>query len=282
MGLDNRGVMQQQMRIEPVVVDENASADATAGCFQAIGIMMISVVFAVLAAIFGLWMIVSYSPLAEFSDMPPGDVAGRFVLAVIDDVGEEPSVSPAPAASFYPIDPSVDPVYAGVLERAFDLMRATEEGARLFDVLVENDVPVFVEEIDYNAGYTETRWTRFGWVSSDIVIDADSVRSRNLDALAAILVHEATHAARAISGESCFYDDACETLENGVSLDEEVAAHAVEAQFWLDLYGDDGKRLAFSSDSGENRLLDAWLDGDRAFETYVREIRGDEREGAGI
>ncbi|MEZ4624266.1 MAG: hypothetical protein R2843_05615 [Thermomicrobiales bacterium] len=96
-------MIQQQMRIEPVV-DENASADATAGCFQAIGIMMISVVFAVLAAVFGLWMIVSYSPLADFSDMPPGDVAGRFVLAVLDDVGEEPSVSPAAAASFYPID----------------------------------------------------------------------------------------------------------------------------------------------------------------------------------
>lgn len=274
-------MIQRSTRFEPVV-DENASDDATAGCFQAIGIAMLTVVFGVAATIFGIWMFVTWSPLGQFDYLPASEVAGRVALVVLDDVGETPAVDPAAPAPFYPVDASVDPVYAGVIERAFDLMRATDDGAELFDTLVENDVLIFVEQISYNAGYTETRWAWHGWISSDIVIDSDLVRSRNLDTLAAILVHEATHAARAIDGESCFYDDSCQTLPNGVSLDEEVAAHRVEALFWQELYGDDGKRFAFGADSGQNELLERWLDGSTAFEGYVRQIRSDDREGAGL
>jgi hypothetical protein len=273
--------MTESMRFEPQV-DENASSDATAGCFRAIGIAMITGLLVIVATVAGIFAVVNYSPLSTLDYLPTDEAVGRIALAVIDDIGEEPSRPPAPPADVYPIESSVNEIYAGVLQDAFDVMRSTDEGAALFDQLLEHDVLVSVEDIGYNAGYTRTRWSWYGWVSSEIVIDSDSIRSRNLDSLAAILVHEAAHAQRAITGDACFFDETCVTLPNGVELTEEVAAHEVEARFWAELYGDDGKRFAFGSDSGENRLLERWLDGPEAFEAYVREIRGDDREGVGI
>jgi hypothetical protein len=273
--------MTERSRFEPVV-DENASADATAGCFRAIGLAIGTGLVAVLTAILGLWAITNLPLLSSLDYLPPEEAAGRIATAAFDQIGEAPALDPAPPAAVYPIGGGVDPVYAAVLERAFDLMRATDEGQRLFDVLVENDVHVFVESIAYNAGYTQTRWAWYGWVDSYIVIDTHSVRSRNLDALAAILIHEAVHADRSISGDACFYAETCDRLANGVALTEEVAAHAVEASFWMELYGDDGKRFAFGTDASQNQLLEAWLDGDDAFDRYVRRTRSDDREGTGL
>ncbi|MEZ4495182.1 MAG: hypothetical protein R2845_00025 [Thermomicrobiales bacterium] len=91
--------------------------------------------------------------------MPPSDVAGRFVLAVLT-MSVRSRRLPAPAASFYPIDASVDPVYAGVLERAFGPYAPPMKAPACSMCWVENDVPVFVEEIEYNGIYG-TRWTRF-------------------------------------------------------------------------------------------------------------------------
>lgn len=273
--------MTEPMRFEPQV-DENASSDATAGCFRAIGIVLITGLMVIVMTVAGIFAALNYSPFSSLDYLPADEAAGRIVLAVLDDIGEEPSRPSARPADVYPIDSAVNDVYAGVLRNAFDMMRSTDEGAELFDLLLENDVFVSVEDIRYNAGYTRTKWSWYGWVSSDIVIDSGSIRTRNLDSLAAILVHEAAHAQRAINGEACYFNETCDTLPNGVELTEEVAAHEIEARFWAELYGDDGKRFAFGSDSGENRLVEAWLDGPVAFDAYVREIRGDDREGVGI
>lgn len=273
--------MHQYPRFEPEV-DENASLDATAGCFRAIGLAMATTLLAFVTLILGIWAVINVPPLTALDYLPPEEAVGRVVTAALDDIGEKPGVEPAAPAEWYPIDDSVNAVYTGVLERAFDLLRATDEGARLFDVLVNNNVLVSVEELPYNAGYTRTRWAWHGWIGSQIVIDAESVRTRNLDSLAAILVHEAAHAERAIDGEACFYEETCDTLPNGVELTEEIAAHGAEARFWQELFGADGKRFAYGSDSGQNRLLEAWRKGDTAFAAYVRSIRSDDREGAGI
>jgi hypothetical protein len=263
-------------------VDENASSDATAGCFRAIGIAMITGLLLIVASIGGIYAVLTWSPLSELDYLPVDEAAGRVAIAMLDDFGEQPGRAAADPAPVYPIEAGVDDTYAGVLRNAFDLMRSTDEGAELFQMMLDHEVYVSVEDIAYNAGYTRTRWSWYGWVSSQIVIGADSVRTRNLDSLAAILVHEAAHARRAIDNEACFFDESCETLSNGVELTEELAAHAVEARFWSELYGTDGKRFAFGTDSGQNRLLEAWLDGPEAFEAFVRELRGDDREGEGI
>ena len=55
------------------------------------------------------------------------------------------------------------------------------------------------------------------------------------------------------SGEACFIDDSCERLPNGVEVDEEVAAHAAEAEWWIAAFGADGKRFALRADYSENR-----------------------------
>jgi len=264
------------------IVDENASADATAGCFQAIAVAMLTVLMAVVATLAGVWMLLTFSPLSTLDYLPIDEAAGRVAIVVLDDIGESPGLDPASPAREYPIDTQVPDVYTEVLERAFDLVRATDEGERLFEVLIDNDVLVSVENIPYNAGYTQTRWSALGWVDSRVVIDSDAVRSRDLDSLASILIHEAVHVDRAVDGSACFYADACEELANGVNIEEEIAAHAIQAVFWRELYGSDGKRFAFGPDSGENALLDAWHNGTAAFERYVREIRGDDREGIGI
>jgi hypothetical protein len=117
---------------------------------------------------------------------------------------------------------------------------------------------------------------------SNIVIASDAVRSRTVDVLSAILVHEATHAERAIDEKACFYADNCETLPNGVDITEEIIAHSAEAQFWEELYGKDGKDVATGAATGENSLLDAYLSGTAKFSQFVRVLRGDTREGEGV
>jgi hypothetical protein len=102
------------------------------------------------------------------------------------------------------------------------------------------------------------------------------------DVLAAIMVHEATHVDRYLQGTACSYADRCTLLPNGVELEEEIAAHGAEAEWWIESYGEDGKRFAFGYDYGMNELVEAYLDGPAAFAAYVREIRSDDREGGGV
>ena len=94
-----------------------------------------------------------------------------------------------------------------------------------------------------------------------------------------MLIHEATHVDRAITGRDCARAGGCTRLPNGVYLEEEIAAHAAEAGWWIAAFGAGGKRFAFRADYGENELAEAFLRGDTAFRDYVRDLRDDPRDG---
>jgi hypothetical protein len=255
---------------------------ASLGCVPLLGVILLGLLLTCGAGIAGSLLILRYSPLSVYAEMPAEVAVEQIALSAMAAVGEEPHLESAPPAARYPIDRSVPQGLRLPLVKALDLMRATPAGARLFTLLVANDVLISVEPMEYNAGYTSTSWTRFGWRSSEIVIAGDAVRTRTVDVLAAVIVHEAAHAERAITEEACFYRGDCETLPNGVQIEEELYAHQVEARWWREIYGDDGKGRPFGTATGENALLDAYLEGNDAFERYVRDIRGDSREGAGL
>ncbi|MGH2531225.1 MAG: hypothetical protein ACRDJW_02855 [Thermomicrobiales bacterium] len=203
---------------------------------------------------------------------------------LVDEINESPHFAPAPAtAGPHPICAGVEERHVPPLIRAFALMRGTADGFDLYEMLVDNDVCVAVEDIPYNGGFaTSWRTVSGAWIQSTITLDDGYLSSRQADVLAAMLVHESIHVERAITGESCDVQQDCEELPNGVQLDEEVAAHAAEAEWWIAAYGENGKRFAFGTDYGENELAAAYREGPEAFREYVREIRSDPREGTGI
>ncbi|MGH2548075.1 MAG: hypothetical protein ACRDHN_01695 [Thermomicrobiales bacterium] len=242
-------------------------------------------VFAVLLAVVtigSLWVFTEHTPFSAFSAYSASVAAEEISASITASLAEDPHLKPASPSPVYPIDPSVPDAFVRPLEKAFDYMRATDEGARLFDELLANDVLVSVKSIPYNAGYTTSSWTRSGWRSSEIVIADTAVRTRSVDVLAAILIHESAHVDRAISGDACFYTNSCETLSNGIEVQEEEYAHTVEAVFWKAMYGGDGKGTATGTATGENALLKAYVKGSAAFDAYIREIRSDSREGEGV
>ena len=203
------------------------------------------------------------------------------VLSVAADrLAEEPHFAEVRGATRLPICDTVSDDHAQSLAYAFNLMRQTSDGKRLFDQLVDEGVCVRVGEIEYNSGYAYVvQSITGGWSRSYIQIATRHVADDERDVLAALLVHEATHVDRYINGTACTYSDSCTVLPNGVELEEEVAAHRAEAEWWVAAYGEDGKRLAFGYDFGMNELVDAYLGGDTSFTEYVIEIRGDDREG---
>lgn len=252
------------------------------GCLSVFGSLIIFALLLVVVVAGSLWVFTRFTPFSAYSSYSASVAAVEISASITASLAEDPHVKPAAPATDYPIDHSVPAVFVAPLEHAFDYMRATEEGSRLFDELLDNDVLVSVRSIPYNAGYTTTSWTRFGWQSSEIVIADTAVRTRSVDVLAAILIHESAHVDRAISGDACFYTNSCETLSNGIEVQEEEFAHTVEAEFWEAMYGSDGKRIATGNATGENALLEAYTKGSTAFDAYIREIRGDSREGEGV
>mgnify|MGYP000117793456 CR=1 FL=1 len=204
------------------------------------------------------------------------------------DIGEDPHIAPVQPGGALPVCRDVPANYGRALRLAFALMRGTDEGRRLYALLVEHDICVGVTDLSFNAAYASARRIGGDWSSSTIVVDRQYIRSISADVLAAILIHEATHLDRAIDGTACWEqvtsagNDSCTTLANGVKLEEEIAAHRAEAEWWLAAYGDDGKRFAWNTDDSENRLLDAYLRGSDAFRTYVGDLRSDPKEGEGI
>ncbi|MGH2561985.1 MAG: hypothetical protein ACRDJH_23220 [Thermomicrobiales bacterium] len=209
------------------------------------------------------------------------EATGRILL---DEINESPRFAAVPATSGpHPICTGVEERHVPALIRAFALMRGTANGLDLYEMLAANGVCVAVKDIPYNGGFATSWRTASGaWIQGTITLDDDYIRSRQADVLAAMLVHEATHIERAINGESCDDQVECEELANGVELDEEVAAHGAEAAWWIAAFGEDGKRFAFGPDYGENELASAYRDGPVDFREYVRELRSDPREGAGI
>ena len=201
----------------------------------------------------------------------------------VGGLAEEPHFAHVRGASAMPICRDVAPEYVRPLANGFNLMRHTDEGQRLFQQLLDEGICVRVGEIDYNSGYAYVVQSITGsWSRSYIKVATRHVEAGEPDVLAAILVHEATHVDRYIQGTACSYSDSCTVLENGVELEEEIAAHAAEAEWWIATYGEDGKRFALGYDYGMNELVDAYLAGPQAFADYVRRIRGDDREGIGV
>lgn len=220
----------------------------------------------------------------EFLADPSAPRLRAFGLVLLDEVNESPHIdADSPAADSLPICAGVAERHVPALRLAFGLMRGADPGRELYDTMVSHDVCVTVQDIPYNGGFA-TSWRSVSgkWFHGTITLDDDYIRSRQADVLAAMLVHEATHIQRAFDGESCDDRTDCEELPNGVELEEEIAAHAAEAAWWVAAYGEDGKRFAFDADYGENELAEAYQDGDAAFRDYVRELRNDPREGAGI
>jgi hypothetical protein len=216
------------------------------------------------------------------------DVDSNLLLDAVKQIaysslGESPHIESNPPSGAVPICRDVPEQLIKPLRRAFGLMRGTPEGQRLFNVLVDSDVCVTIDDLTYNAAYAESRQSRPNdWSTSLIVVDRSLVRSSMTDTLAAVLIHEATHIDRAVSGQACFVDDRCDRLPNGVEIEEEIAAHTAEAEWWIAAFGSDGKRFAFRSDYGENRLVRKYLQGDASFRAYITAYRSDPREGAGI
>jgi hypothetical protein len=201
----------------------------------------------------------------------------------IESLGEEPALTPNPPDYLVEFCDGVSAVEQRAILDGVAWLRATDEGARLYDVLVENGVCIGTDDLEFNSAYARSWWTPYdGWSNSEITIDQSYVDWLYPDVIAAILAHEATHIDRAISGTACYYVDACTTLANGVELEEEIVAHEAEAQWWISAYGRDGKDRAFGADASENRLKAAYLRGPAEFRAYVRDMRSSEREGAGL
>jgi hypothetical protein len=226
-----------------------------------------------------------------FLEFDAETAVARFDAAravVLSEIGENPHLTPEQPRGALPLCDDVPPAYGHAFRLAFGLMRGTDEGERLYDLLIENDICIHVDDLAYNTAYASSRSVRGDWSSSTIVVDRRYVRSLQADVLAAILVHEATHLDRAISGDACYFnldeagDDTCTTLPNGVTLEEELAAHSAEAAWWIAAYGDDGKSLAWQNDYAENSLAKAYLQGAAFFRTYVTQIRSSTREGEGF
>ena len=221
--------------------------------------------------------------LSSVFSQPPSVLFEATSHFLIDTVNEKPDLASVAPDANPPICDSVEEQFLPALSEAFLLMRGTEEGSRLYDELVARDVCVSVDGLGFNGGYS-TSWRDWNgdWQRGAIVIDDDYVTTWEADVLAAMLVHEATHIDRAIHGTSCEVTLACETLPNGVDLEEEMAAHAAEARWWDAAYGDDGKSLTIGYDYGENALLEAYIRGPEAFEQFIRDLRSDPREGEGL
>lgn len=206
----------------------------------------------------------------------------NLVHAAVSIVAEEPAFAAADELSAYPICVATSRDNEDRIERGMDLMRATDEGERLFDQLVENEICVGTEDIGYNSGYAYGRQssTDGSWSDSYIIVASDLLGSNETDVLAALLIHEATHIDRYINDVACNFRDSCTTLPNGVDLEEEIAAHGAEAEWWIAAYGSDGKRFATGRDYGVNRLARAYGEGPDVFDAYVQRIRSDAREGS--
>lgn len=221
--------------------------------------------------------------LDAYENVPAETLSEAIGAVALDIAGENPRFEPNPATGPTPICEDVPTSLVKALKLGLAYMRATPEGESLFQLLVDNEICIRIDDLPFNAAYASLERTRpDDWTETEIVVDRSLVRSGLADVLAAVLVHEATHVQRAIDGEACFLTDECTELPNGVPIEEEVAAHAAEAEWWIAAFGTDGKRFAVRADHGLNTLVDAYLGGSDAFRRFVIDIRDDPREGSGF
>lgn len=228
-----------------------------------------------------LWMLAD-TAFVRGADRLPERAAASWRVGIAD-LGEKPHITPSYPESPIEFCDGVNAVDQRAITDGVAYLRATGEGARLYELLVNEGVCIGTKELDFNSAYATARWSQTaGWSDSEIVIGEYYVDWLYPDVIAAILAHEATHIERAVDGTACYFADACTVLDNGVDLEEEIVAHEAEAEWWIAAYGRNGKDRAFSADASENRLKAAYLRGPDAFREFVREMRSDKREGEGI
>jgi hypothetical protein len=163
--------------------------------------------------------------------------------------------------------------------RAVGEMRRTKEGNHLANEILGKSVCFGVEEIAYNGGYFSMRTGPSGPAEYRIIIDRTVLQTLTDEENGALLVHEAAHAHRAFAGTNCGETEDCALLPNGIAISEEVAAHAAEARFWIEIHGSDD---TLSGNSYYDNLTAAYQEGPEVFRAYVIELRSDSREGLGI
>jgi len=207
------------------------------------------------------------------------------LLKVVFDQRSDPAAvdaSPGQAAAAGPefCDGTGDAERQRLL-RGWALMGRTVEGATLADLLVDQGVCLGVESLAYNCGYARPAKTWFGggWSKSVVVFGAECLQIASDDVVAAILVHEAEHIRRAVDGEAC--GRSCTVLDNGIRLEEEIAAHAAEARWWIGVYGAGGRYAWSGYNYSIDDLAAAYRRGPDAFAAFVRGFRSDAREGSG-
>ncbi len=210
------------------------------------------------------------------------------VLAlVVPRAAADATVTPPPPgvgtnSGRFPLCDGLEPGVRTQLREGLALMRRTAEGERLFAVLLDRRVCVGVAPLPGRTlARAQARETAPGdWSTSTVIIDAPRMPWLEVDVLAATLVHEAAHIDRAISGTHCAATRSCTVLPSGARLEEEIAAHAAEATWWREVYGDDGKGAARPEGGNLDELLAAYLRGDDAFRDYVAAWRGPDHDDA--
>ena len=193
----------------------------------------------------------------------------------LSDLTGGEDMSAAPLIFDAPICDSVPAGERAIIARSFETMRRTDEGVRLSDQLMSEDICVEVEGIANAGGYAQYSRGFLGVrTKARLVLARMLLEYADYDTIASVLVHEATHLDRDINDTRC---GQCEYLPNGINLDEETAAHAAEAEWWIARYGPDGRQswAPYSWYSIDN-LAFAYQDGPEVFREYVRSIREDQ------
>lgn len=226
------------------------------------------------------WLMVGLVAVVLYPETVEGLVArGLEPLAALGDTTAIPGDPGNEPGSLICSD--VDRSHATRLNRGASLMKRTREGLNLYDELLTNDVCITVRDLGYFAGFAIPRRSLDGdWTHSTIEIDRDHLETVGTDVLAATLIHEATHLDRSFNGTSCLTSDDCTTLPNGVELEEEVAAHAAEARWWIAVHGRSGKSSLDPVDLWQNQLAYAYLAGSDTFADFVESFRSDPEEAS--
>jgi hypothetical protein len=169
------------------------------------------------------------------------------------------------------------------IESAAAEMRQTGGGEDLLNLLIDERICVGVEDLKYATAYTGYTGSQFYFRVTSVTVDEEALRKFAPDEAAAVLVHEATHVSRILNKTSCAMTRRCQRLPNGVYVEEEVAAHAAEAQFWIDLHGPEGTQTGITRTGAAgafylNKLAQAWEEGPEAFRAFVISVRSSPEE----
>src|SRR5262249_12665226 len=105
----------------------------------------------------------------------------EFGGVAIAELGEAPHLTPQQPTGALPVCRGVPPIYGRAFRLAFGLMRGTEEGRRLYELLVDHGICVGVTDLPFNTAYSSARSLGGDWSGSRIMVDRRVVRSIDAD-----------------------------------------------------------------------------------------------------